>query len=168
MEEIWQYIDEFPKYMISSHGRVVNDASGKMMSTYYNRQGIVIVGLWDNPIQHTRSVARLVALAFLPKTEFDNFNTPIQLDGDRDNCHVENLAWRPRWFAYDYRAQFTRPPMGFGPIECIETGEEFETTYLAALRFGLLEREIINRLVDHRPVWPLKYSFKFSTYYPGE
>lgn len=72
-----------------------------------------------------------------------------------------NLMWRPRWFAVDYFRQFRHPPRGYTvPIEDIETGEVFSSTWEAALRHGLLELEIVFAMMKNMYVWPTYQMFR--------
>ena len=75
------------------------------MALNMNQYGVVFVGLFNRG-QHKKGVARLVAQAFIERN-FPAYNTPINIDGDRWNNSVNNLAWRPRWFAVKYNRQFS-------------------------------------------------------------
>jgi hypothetical protein len=158
--EDWRGIPSFPGYSVSHTGRVRNDDTGRMMSVGRNQFGIAMVGLTRNGIQHRRSVAVLVASTFLP-TMNPSFDTPINLDGDRGNNHVLNLDWRPRWFAVKYFQQFHEEPQGYDvPIEEITTGETFPNTWIAAIRYGLLEMEIVFGMMKNTPVFPTYQLFR--------
>jgi hypothetical protein len=104
--EVWRQIYEFPGYSVSNMGRVRNDETGRIMALSRNQYGIVNVGLVLGRKQYKRSVALLVADAFLPTWESEVFTSPIHLNGDRSDCRAENLMWRPRWFAAKYHRQF--------------------------------------------------------------
>ncbi len=101
MTEIWRPIEAFPGYSVSDHGRIRADKSGRILQLNLNQYGLVQVGLMREGVQYHRSVPLLVARAFL-EPPFEPFDTPINLDGDRHNNHVDNLVWRPRWFAIRY------------------------------------------------------------------
>ena len=120
-----------------------------------------MVGPRLDHIQHKRSLTVLVADAFLPPPPNPSFNTPIQLDGDRANNDVENLMWRPRWFAVKYHLQFHRPRRGFiVPIVEIHTGETFPTSWEAAIKYGLLNSEIRDAAMNRTFVWPTYQEFR--------
>lgn len=153
--EIWSRIHEFPGYTVSNHGKVVNIETGYHLTMRRNQRGIVYVGMEKLGVQYRRSVSLLVANAFLPKPTLEAFDTPINLDGDRLHNHVENLMWRPRWFAIKYRQQFFNDIRGFDkPIEEIETGEQFETSWVAATTYGLIDFHIKVAVLNRRRVWP--------------
>lgn len=144
--EVFHKIDGFPGYSVSIWGRVRNDKNGRIMALFRNQQGIINVGLTRDRVQYKRSLALLVARAFLPKPSVPNFNTPIHLDGDQSNCRVDNLMWRPRWFAVKYHQQFLYRPKrrpNRRPIRDVRTGETFKSAWAAATTFGLLERDIL-------------------------
>jgi hypothetical protein len=111
-------------------------------------------------IQHHRSVPLLVAKAFLPYVS-GPFDTPINLDGDRLNNHVENLVWRPRWFAIRYNQQFKYPyEQGIdAPIVDMKSGEISANSFECAKRYGLLEKDIVFSIVGRTYVWPTYQQF---------
>lgn len=157
---MWRSIAEFPRYSISRNGEVVNNRGHSMVLTR-NQQGIVQVGLVRDGKQFKRSVALLVAKAFLPTPTLEAFNTPIHLDGDRFNTHAENLMWRPRWFAVKYHAQFRDNYMAFsGPIVEIHSREKFPNSRAAVITYGLLERDIYMATLNRTYVFPTYQEFR--------
>jgi hypothetical protein len=150
MKEEWRRIGEFPNYSVSSNGLVRNDETGRLMVRHLNQRGIPNVGLTRTKMQYRRSVSVLVATAFITTARSLAFDTPINRDGDRLNCQVNNLAWRPRWYATEYFQQF--PTVGPGvnkAIEEMKTREVFKTSWDAALNFGLLDKDIVDAIVHH-------------------
>jgi hypothetical protein len=157
----WREIVGFSGYSVSDAGVVRNDDTGRDMRTYANSRGIETVGLMRRGVQHKRSVALLVADAFILTARSLQFNTPINLDGDRFNNRATNLAWRPLWFARKYHQQFAVGPQGFGrPIQNIQTEEIFETTWHAAIVKGLIERELVMAILNRTYVFPLYQMFR--------
>lgn len=157
----WREIESFPGYSVSNSGLVRNDDTDRIMRLNANQRGIVNVGLMKNGVQHKRSVALLVAEAFIRVRPNQTFDSPINLDGDRWNCSVQNLMWRPRWFAVKYFQQFVTGPQGFGrPIVERKTGEWFPTSWDAALKYGLLDREIAIAVMNRTYVWPTYQRFR--------
>jgi hypothetical protein len=162
-DETWVEIPDFPGYAVSDRGRVLNTHTDLIKTPTPNQQGIASVLLMQNGVQCRRSVTKLVANAFLePIPHRPLFDTPINLDGDRLNNAIENLEWRPRWFAAKYHAQFKGPrPFGFhGPVELIQTGEVFDDVRECAMRYGLLEKEIILAAHTKIPVFPTWQEFQ--------
>lgn len=140
---------------------MVNDHTGNFMTMMRNQRGILHVGLNRENVQYKRSVTVLVAEAFLPTPPNDAFDTPINLDGDRQHNHYENLLWRPRWFAIKYYRQFINGIRGFEkPIEEVETGEQFETSWEAATRYGLIDLHIKLAILNEQRVWPTRQLYQ--------
>jgi len=93
--------------------------------------------------------------------EMSAFDTPIHLDGDTMNNHIDNLMWRPRWFAVKYQRQFNEPhPSIRGQIQDIETGYRFNDSWHAATTFGLLDKEIRESIIQRTYVWPTYQRFR--------
>lgn len=155
MEE-WSPISGFSGYSISTLGRVRRDVSGRILGVKVNQYGVPYVGLMRDDDQKQRSLALLVAKTFLPAAS-DFFDTPINLDGDRFNCEIDNLMWRPRWFAVRYNQQFTqgRLPEAIGaPVRAVDTGEVFDTSFDAACRYGVLEHDLVQSIKHNTLTWP--------------
>lgn len=161
MNETWRTIDLFPEYSVSNFGNVRSNKSGRILSTSPNQYGVVQVGLMKDGVQYHRSVPLLVAKGFLP-IHPGPFDTPINLDGDRLNNHVDNLVWRPRWFAIRYNRQFRHPTdMRIDrPIVDIKTGEISNGSLECAKRYGLLEEEIAIAILNKTYVWPTYQEFR--------
>lgn len=161
MEEQWKQIENFPNYSVSNFGRIRSNWSERILSTYENQSGLVQVGLMRNGKQFHRSVPLLVAKAFI-KQSSGPFDTPINLDGDRYNNHVNNLVWRPRWFAVKYNHQFKYSYDNHidAPIEDLKTHEISENSFECAKRYGLLEQEIVLAILNNLQVWPTHQRFR--------
>ena len=148
LDVAWARIDGFEKYLVSSQGFVKNLRLGRQLSRQVNSGGIHLVSMMkDEGGLTTRSVAKLVADAFLPTHQNRHFTTVIHKDGRYENCDVDNLAWRSRPFAVRYHRRF-RPPyfrkMFDKEIVCIETGDIFHSVSEAAIFGGVFEDELMN------------------------
>lgn len=161
MEEVWKSIDTFENYSVSDHGRIRSNLSDKILICYQNQSGLVQVGLMRNGQQKHRSVPLLVSRAFIPQPS-GPFDTPINLDGDRFNNHVQNLMWRPRWFAVKYNQQFREQYEHSidAPVEDLKSGEVTENSMECAKRYGLLEQEIVLAILNNTYVWPTYQRFR--------
>lgn len=163
MEE-WSELHAFPGYSVSHWGRVRNDRTNYFLTISVNQLGIPYVGLKRDGISCQRAVAPMVARAFLPPPELPTFDTPINLDGDRLHNAVENLVWRPRWFAVKYHRQFHLFYTGHigvrQTIEDRDTEERFETSAHASIKFGLLDREVMFSVYKETYVWPTYQTFR--------
>lgn len=157
----WKPLEGFPGYSINQIGDVARNETGRLLIPRYNQYGVPYVGLMRRHKQCIRSIPRLVALTYI-KQPSKIFDTPIQIDGDPSNCRVDNLMWRPRWYAVLYKRQFKEPYEGHisEPIGVVGEFEEFENSLEAACRFGLLEREVVLSVVHEKPAWPTSQFFE--------
>lgn len=166
MEE-WVNLEHkgFPQYSISSYGRVMNERTERILVQTPNQSGVYKVGMISprHGGQITVAVAPLVARLFLPIEDHlrDRFNTPINVNGFRYDNRCENLMWRPRWFAMKYHAQFHNDRRGFVcPIRDLANGEVFPTSWEAAVRYGLLDREIYHAINNRTYLFPTGHIFE--------
>ena len=161
MIEQWKVIPAFENYSVSNLGRIKSEKSGRIMSLTVNQYGVVCIGMMRDGRQYHRSVPLLVAKAFL-EPSFEAFDTPINLDGDRHNNRVDNLVWRPRWFAIKYNRQFRDPYQFSIPnrVEDIKTGEISENSFECAKRYGLLEQDLVLSIFNRTYVWPTYQEFR--------
>lgn len=154
-------IELFPGYMIGEQGCVCNYETGHSLAIMRNKEGVHNVGMSRDNKQYKRAVNILVANSFLKPSKYEAFDTPINLDGDRSNNHVDNLMWRPRWFAVKYHQQFHRKHRGFNtPIIETQSGERFENSWAAAIKYGLLDQEIVTATQNRTYVWPTYQTFQ--------
>lgn len=161
MEE-WATIPKFPLYEVSSTGLVRNRGSGRILRLQKTQSGGVFVGMLDEEgYQKQRGLARLVARAFIPQ-DLPSFDTPINVNGDRWNCGVDNLMWRPRWFAIQYHLQFKRryPYPIDSPMLDVGSGEVYHDSWEVVRMFGLLEKELVAATQLRTYVWPTYQVFE--------
>lgn len=162
-EDEWVPVKDFPGYSVNPLGQVRNDSTRRHLQTRVNQYGVAYVGLMKEWKQHIRSLPKLVATAFLPVPN-EIFDTPINLDGDRTNCHVDNLMWRPRWYAVYYANQFKDRydnPID-APVLAVETRETFPDSFAAACRYGVLEREVVLSILNRTLAWPTYQQFELA------
>jgi hypothetical protein len=157
----WTPVEGFPDYSVNPLGQVRKDASGRLLVPRVNQYGVPYVGLMREGVQVIRSLPRLVAKTFLsPQSPI--FDTPINLDGDRLNCAVANLAWRPRWYAVYYVNQFKERyenPIE-APVRAVHEDEVFPDSLTAGCRYGLLERVVVLSILNHTLAWPTYQLFE--------
>jgi hypothetical protein len=160
-EDEWVPVMGFPGYSVNPLGQVRKDSTGRILHIRLNQYGVPYVGLMREWKQHIRSLPKLVANAFLPSSN-EIFDTPINLDGDRTNCQIDNLMWRPRWYAVNYVNQFKERydnPID-SEVVAVETGETFPNSLAAACRYGLLEREVVLSILNTTFTWPTYQRFE--------
>lgn len=157
----WRVIPASPKYSINSSGQVRHDRLGRLVPPRINQRGMPYVTMETDRGQITRSIAKLVADNFLPQAT-PEFDTPINLDGDRENCRMENLMWRPRWFAIRYHQQFKdgAEELVKAPLRVIDGLDVFHTSRDAAELYGLLEYDIAESIRLRTYVWPTYQMFE--------
>jgi hypothetical protein len=160
IEEVWATISDVPGYSVSNHGDVMNNKTETLIKPQLTPQGIVYVPLYADSKTITRSVKVLVAKAFVAG-ETDIFGTPINLDGDKTNNRVDNIVWRPLWFAVKYSRQFLHPYIHaeVGPVYDIATQDRYETVYEVAVTNGLLFREVYRSCFSSTRVFPTGQTF---------
>ena len=91
--EKWRQISDFPNYIVSSFGNVMNVKTNKMMKLC-NKGGYYHVGLKNENNKKTFKVHRLVSLAFIENIE--NKQEVNHKDKNRLNNNTTNLEWMTR------------------------------------------------------------------------
>jgi len=160
LEEVWVTIPDVPGYSVSNLGDVMNNKTETLIKPQLTPQGIVYVPLYSGSKTITRSVKVLVAKAFV-EGETEVFGTPINLDGDKTNNRVDNIVWRPLWFAVKYSRQFLVPydKSEIGPVYDTLTQDRYETVYEVAVTHGLLFRDVYRSCFSSTRVFPTGHTF---------
>lgn len=161
--EFWRVIESFPDYEVNPRGEIkrTNRRQGQpeIKGTRLNHGGDLIIDLNRDDKRHTRKVSLLVAQAFLGEPESDAFNSVIHKDGDKTNCHVSNLVWRPRWFVVEYNRMFLTKPYNVS-VEIVETGEVFGTLRDLCVKYGIIEKDAYSCLLYGSPTMPHEFRLK--------
>ena len=130
-EEIWHDLDRFPSHQVSSHGRVRNKKTGRILKPFSDRYGYlrVSIGNTDNVYIH-----RLVCETFLGEPE----------DGDRQNNHLSNLEWCTQRYNNNYgtrnkRMSKTKRNNTYNTkaVRCVELKKTFPSTREASRKTGI-------------------------------
>lgn len=159
MEE-WEFIEDFETYAVSDQGRVKNVVTGRILKLGKNQRSFTTVGLQRDRILFVRSVAQLVAKAFVAPAWQKDFDCVIHLDFDRDNNEATNLLWRPRWFAIQYYLQANDHHYNFeGPIVDVESGETYSDSWEIVQRHGVLNKQVVLSIMNGDTVYPIGRSF---------
>lgn len=158
-----QLIDGFPNYEISDLGRVYNTKTEREMSVTYTNHGHAKISLIDwEGVRHTRSVALLVAQAFVEPPDL-LCDSLIVLDGNFTNVKALNLAWRPIGYAWEYTHQLKKHlPLHYEnlPLLNVVTGERYDSIREAGMAEGLLFHMIWRSTKIHCPVYPTESIFE--------
>lgn len=162
MKVAWLEIDGFPDYLVSNTGLVYNMRRSVVLSVSRTDGGIQKVNLSRKGEVCTKSVARLTAHAFVPNDyDLAIFDTPIHLDGNRENCCADNLVWRPRWFAISYHQQVNTP--GYSSILVNIRDVYSRKTYAgprdAAVANGILVVDVMKSYANNHVTFPTGQSF---------
>lgn len=153
VEDRWVALGEFPDYEINQKGEIFNRRTQAIMRTSFTNHGHMKITLMKTvynddgdpvKVRHTRSVALLVADAFVrPPNLF--CDAVILLDGDFRNVAADNLMWRPLGFSWKYMRQLKadQPPYYLNlPVLNTETGDEYTCVVHAGMTEGLLFDDI--------------------------
>lgn len=163
MSDDWVPIDGFPKYCVNPLGQVMHARTERLVTPQLTQRGVAYVSLVrETRRQFKRSLALLVAKAFIPRP-YEVYDTPINLNGDRLNCAVANLMWRPRWFAVLYHQQFKERYFNpiTTPVKNMETSETFRDGMDTCIHYGLLERDLFLSIANRTYCWPTYHTFGF-------
>jgi hypothetical protein len=163
MQQVKQ-IEDFPGYLVDIDGTIYTERTGLKRRTSQTPGGPIKVTLYRDGVPYTRSVALLVAKAHL-YNDFDPelFDTPIHLDNNPKNNHVDNLAWRPRWFAIMYQRQYWTAEYRFAKtrIEDVKAGVVYDSLMDVCQKFGLLYIDVIKSCTTGEEVFPTRKIFSF-------
>jgi hypothetical protein len=94
MREIWKPITDYPNYLVSNKGRIRNKKTKRVLKTFINQKGYVIVSLSRNGKGKSFRVHRLVAREFVANPE--GYLEVNHLDCNRSNNYSTNLVWCSR------------------------------------------------------------------------
>lgn len=141
--EQWTLLEGFDDYEISDHGRIRNVNTGRIIKQQLHpRTGLPMVPIYRNGKQFTRNVHRLVAEAFLDPGPENA--VPIHIDGDRQNCHADNLEWRSLSYARELTKERNRTePADPRPVRHVEWNMVFDNALEAARAVGGFERYVL-------------------------
>lgn len=147
-------IQDFPKYQVSSLGRIQNISSHAIRSARPNHQGFPTLVLYkaDNPTRFVRQVNLLVAQAFLDAPEHRSMTSVWHKNGDLNDCRVANLKWESRARVMEWNQMWRdnvarlRTPR----IMVNKTGRIFENAFECGKYVGELETAVVSH-IEHFP-----------------
>lgn len=91
IDEQWDFIDEFPDYMVSNYGRVYNIRQDDLLKIEPINGRYYFVILMQDGVRRMRDVHKLVAVAFVD----GRFEGAVinHKDGKKGNNYYGNLEW---------------------------------------------------------------------------
>lgn len=149
----WQEVEEFPGYLVDAWGNIMNEWSNRPLRTRVNREGFAMVGMMLDGKQYTRSLASIVARAFVHNQIPDHFTSVIHLNGERTDCRALNLMWRSRPFAIRYHDMFDQPPYRVS-VQIPALNEYYYSLREACTTHGLIEQVAYVNMQNREPCFP--------------
>ena len=133
--EIWLPIKNFPKYEVSSEGKIRNAITGRILKPGNNTKGYLIVTLYRDGNPYTKKIHRLVADAFYDG-QFDGLEVN-HIDGNKTNNFIGNLEWctGSENINHAYKTGLRKPPRT-KKVKIIETGEVYDSMSGCARSIG--------------------------------
>lgn len=105
--EEWRIIPRFKRYEVSSHGRVRNTKSNKVMNQMRRgRHYWVLLYCDDRNVREWVRVSLMSLTCFRPEGKI--LGSVWHLDNDPSNNHISNLKWIDRLEFNDRRYAFKR------------------------------------------------------------
>lgn len=163
MQDSWMEFPQYPGYSISDSGLIRNDRTDRLMKRSRLSNGAPAVSLYVDGRYVRRQVISFMAETWMEPHPNPRFDTPMNLDGDRANCHVTNLVFRPRWFviAYNKECHTEHYPHWSKPFRIVETGEIFDTPLQCALQYGVLQADIFSAIANKRLLFPGAFTVEY-------
>lgn len=160
-EEEWKTIEDFPEYQVSSLGRIINihrpNTARKQAINHAGFPTVVLFKTEHPGSRYLRQVNKLVATAFLgpPPPKMDSV---WHLDGDLENCYVDNLVWdmRSRVLEWNDMHRTLTPRYKTPPVMINETGK----IYANAFECGMAVSEIETAVVTHIENYPAQHAHR--------
>lgn len=154
----WKQIDGYENYSVSDTGLIRNDETSHLLKQFDTSTGYKIVHLYKNKKMKNFKVHRLVAQAFIPNSKQEKCVNHI--NGDKQDNRIENLEWcsHSQNNIHSYRtlgrsscnAIQAMTVAKFKPVQCIETGEKYESVKAAAEKTGVCSANISSCLSKRR------------------
>ena len=133
----WISVNTNGRYAVNRAGEVKTLETNKKLKPSFNKAGYLVVSLYDGQTHKRRTVRvhRLVAEAFI--TNPDGKEDVNHIDGNKANNTVGNLEWATRSENMLHRCRVlgkkpTNIPTPYKPVQCLDTGEIFESRSEAA------------------------------------
>lgn len=134
-QEQWKLIPDWENYSISNQGKVKNNNTNKIRSTFINNSGYECVILYKNNKHKHFLIHRLVAENFIPNP--NNLSDVNHKDENKLNNYDYNLEWASHKSNCLYGGRNIKTVSKKSrPIICIETREEFLNATEVKKKYG--------------------------------
>lgn len=135
-------IRDFPNYKITDSGEVFN-SDGRQIKGEISNSGYARVSLSNDHVKHQKkSVHRLVAEAFIPNPR--NLTQVNHINQNKLDNRVENLEWCTPLENLNHSGVIEKASVAkFTKIECVTTGEVFDSVKDAADTYGIHHSNIV-------------------------
>lgn len=155
MAEQWAIIESFPKYSISTFGRVRHNRKGNILALHPTN-GYLSASFYYETGRSTRNIHRLVALAFC-----DGYEDGLQVlhrNGNKLDNRADNLRWGTAQDNADDRIKMgeLKPARGESHWNCKLTDDDVESIRhdprlqrLIAVDYGV-SQNYISEVKSHR------------------
>lgn len=148
-----RFLKDFPTYTVSTDGHIFNTRWDRHVVQRRSTRGHMAVVLSDEEgRQHTKSVARLVAEAFNLERFRSDCRFIAHKNRYKEDCSLDNLAWRPKWFVINYHQYQPADQMKHPDIAVLNRcdGLEFDNTYIASEYYCIEHEAAQQSLHDER------------------
>jgi hypothetical protein len=102
----WKDVIDSQYYEVSDTGLIRNKRTKRILVPSENGHGLPKVILSEDGDKTYKTVARIVADAYLDEPE--EGDVIFYMDDTRSNTAASNLRWRPRWYAQEWAHQQKR------------------------------------------------------------
>ena len=90
-DEVFRFVPGYDNYSVTSHGRIRNNITDRILKPGLNGCGYYTVSLYKDGVKKTHKIHRLVAIVFVDNPE--NKGCVDHIDNNKKNNHVLNLRW---------------------------------------------------------------------------
>ena len=167
----YKKLDNFSKFNIYQNGNIYNNYKKHYMKGWLSPDGYCKIKMIDDTGKnHTLSRHRVVAICFIPNPK--NYTEVNHIDGNKLNNYVENLEWcnhsqniKHAWDkgliknTEQRRKKISEKSKIWAmqnvsksakPVQCIETGEIFESMQIATNIYQVPQNAISNICVGRK------------------
>ena len=139
MDQIYDIPDYEGRYGVTRQGEIYSFIHKKFLSPAVDKQGYKRVNLYKNGIRKTYMVHKLVALVFLPNPDPVKYDTINHINFDTGDNRIENLEWLSKKDNCKLKQNRVK-------VQCVETGEVFDSISDAAHSIGVTAKAISKNL----------------------